>query len=221
MLLWIGPTLAYYILIHMGQQGLVFVFLPALLLLSAAGIYHLNWLRSSYGQLAIVALILANGLIFVLAPTHPLGGDRLKLLTADTLRQHDAYYLSRIEAVRQNFPKNQTLLLSSVWRFPQYYLPDYLLAPFQIVAKWELGEGSPTRKGEIWVDGAEAGLHPDQDGFFYVVLFDDDLVSFNQTPEQLAWLQLPNGQRLAYMRFNAQERLYIGPQSYGIVSPPN
>jgi hypothetical protein len=36
MALWVAPSAAFYLLIHMGQQGLVFVFLPALCLLSSA-----------------------------------------------------------------------------------------------------------------------------------------------------------------------------------------
>lgn len=218
MLLWICPTMAYYIFIHMGQQGLVFVFLPALLLLSAAGVYQLKWSSPLYRQAAIAALVMVNVLIFVVAPTNPLGGDRFKLLTADTLRRHDDYYLSRIQAMRQNFPESQTIILSSEWRFPQYYLPNYLLAPFGIISKWELGEGQSTQKDDIWVDGREVGLQPDQAGFFYVVIFDDDLAPFNQTPERVEWLPLPDGQKLAYMRFNAQDRFYLSSESYSVVS---
>lgn len=218
--LWIGPTLAYYMFIHMGQQGLVFVFLPALLLLSAGGVYRLDWTQSFYQQVALAVLVLTNALIFVLAPTFPLGSERLKLLSAETLRHHDAYYLSRLEAMPQNFPETQTLLLASEWRFPQYYLPHYLLAPYSIVARWELGEGSSTRSGEVWVDGAQAGLTPDKDGFFYAVLFDDKLIPFNHSQDRLEWLELSNGQKLAYLRFSSEERLYIGSQSFGIVPAP-
>lgn len=220
MVLWICPTLGYYVFIHMGQQGLVFVFLPALLLLSAGAVCLLEWPQSRYGQTAVAGLMMANAFIFILAPTYPLGTERVKLLTAETLRQHDAYYLSRLQALPQNFPETHTMLLSSSWRFPQYYLPHYLLAPYGIVARWELGEGSSTRTGEVWVDGAQAGLTPDKDGFFYVVLFDDELLPFNHSPDHQEWLKLPDGEKLAYLRFTAAERLYIGPQYFGIVPAP-
>ncbi len=219
-LLWIFPSLAYYALIHMGQQGLVFVFLPALLLLSAAGLYYLPWKQPLYRQLTIAALVAGNCVLFVVAPTYPLGGDRFKLLTADTLHQHDLYYQARLGAARQNFSKEHTLLLSSEWRFPQYYLPDYSLAPYKITSKWELGEGQPIMSAEdgVWLDGVEMNLVPDEHGFFYVLLFEDELLPFNQSPERQEWLSLPNGQQLAYMRFAPQERLYLGPGSYGIVA---
>lgn len=220
MLLWIGPTLIYYIFIHMGQQGLVFVFLPALLLLSAGAVHLLDGSQSRYRHIAMAGLVIANAFIFIFAPTYPLETDRIKLLTAETLRQHDAYYLSRLEVLPQKFPEAHTLLLSSQWRFPQYYLPQYLLAPYGIIARWELGEGSSTRTGEVWVDGAQAGLTPDKDGFFYVVLFDDELLPFNNSPDRQEWLELPDGEKLAYLRFTADERLYIGPQFFSIVTAP-
>jgi hypothetical protein len=217
MLCWVFPGLAFYVFVHMGQQGLVFVFLPALLLLSAAGIYYLAWTRPLYRRLAITALIIGNCAIFIAAPTYPLGGDRPKLLTVDTLRQLDAYYLPRFDAVRQNFSEEHTILLSSAWRYPEYYLPSYSLVPYEIVARWELGEGLPREQHEAEINGADMGLAPDSNGFFYVILFDDDLIAFNRSSERQEWFRLPNGQQLAYMRYTPQERLYLGPQSYGIV----
>src|SRR6185369_7869208 len=41
LLLWVTPALVFYSIIHMGQQGLVFVFFPALVLISAEGLYRL------------------------------------------------------------------------------------------------------------------------------------------------------------------------------------
>lgn len=220
LLLWIGPTLTYYIFIHMGQQGLVFVFLPALVLLSARAIYTLIWPQPLYRQAVMVVLVVANVLTFVLAPTYPLNIEQVKLLTVDTLRQHDAYYLTRNQAMQSHFPQTHTIILSSGWRFPQYYLPQYLLAPYGIVARWELGEGTSTRKGEVWVDGTEVGLTPDKDGYFYAILFDTELTAFNQSSDRQEWLELPNGQKLAYLRFTPEERLYIGSSSFGIVPAP-
>jgi hypothetical protein len=218
MLLWILPATAYYTFIHMGQQGLVFVFLPALLLLSSAGLYYLTWPRPLYRQLVTAALVIGNCAIFVLAPTYPLGGDRPKLLTTDTLRQHDTYYLSRIEAIRQNFLPAHTVLLSSEWRFPQYYLPDYALATYDIGARWEVNEGQPSVPNKAWLDGMAMGLSPDRTGSFYVILLDAELTPFNKSVDREARLQLPDGQQLTYMRFSSRERLYLSPQSFGIVS---
>jgi 4-amino-4-deoxy-L-arabinose transferase-like glycosyltransferase len=216
MLLWLAPVLVFYVFIHMGQQGLVFVFLPALLLLSAAMLYQV-WTRPPYQRLLIAALVMVNAAIFVAAPTYPLGGNQVKLLTVDTLRRQDADYAARLDAVSRNFSSRNTALLSSGWRYPQYYLPGYALVSYALVSRWELGEGSPVSQTEKWLDGAALGLTPDANGFFTLVLFDNDLDPFNQSPERQELMRLSNGQELAYLRFAPSERVYIGPTSFEIV----
>jgi hypothetical protein len=215
-LLWIAPSIAYYTFIHMGQQGLVFVFLPALLLLSAAGFYRLRWPSPFFRQMALVVLILGNTVTFVAAPTYPLGSDRLKLLTADTLRRHDADYEARFAAVRSHFVAAHTALLSSGWRFPDYYLPDYTLLPYTIFARWEQGEGLPTQQTEAWLTGPDMGLQPDTNGFFYIVLFDQNLLPYNHSAERLEWLAVPGESPLAFLRFTTQERVQLGPEGFEI-----
>jgi hypothetical protein len=215
MLLWLGPVLVFYVFIHMGQQGLVFVFLPALLLLSAAALYQV-WTRTLYRRLLVAVLVMVNVAIFVAAPMYPLGGDQVKLLTVDTLRQQDADYAARLDAVRRDFSSQNTALLSSGWRYPQYYLPGYALVPYALVSRWELGEGSPVSQTEKWLDGASLGLTPDANGFFTLVLFDNDLKPFNQSSGRQELMRLSNGQELAYLHFTSAERIYIGPTSFGI-----
>ncbi len=216
MALWLAPVLVFYVFIHMGQQGLVFVFLPALLLLSAAALYQV-WTRPLYQRLLIAALVMVNVAIFVAAPTYPLGGNQVKLLTVDTLRQQDADYAARLDAVRRDFSSRNTALLSSGWRYPQYYLPGYALVPYALVSRWELGEGSPVSQTEKWFDGTALGLTPDANGFFTVVLFDNDLKPFDQSSGRQELMRLSNGQELAYLRFTSAERVYVGPTSFGIV----
>ena len=214
--LWLAPVLIFYVFIHMGQQGLVFVFLPALLLLSAAMLYQV-WTRTLYQRLLIGVLVMVNVAIFVAAPMYPLGGNQVKLLTVDTLRQQDADYAARLDTVSRNFSNQNTALLSSGWRYPQYYLPGYALVPYALVSRWELGEGSPVSQTEKWLDGAALGLTPDADGFFTLVLFDNDLKRFDQSSGRQELMRLSNGQELAYLRFTSAERVYIGPTSFGIV----
>jgi hypothetical protein len=222
-LLAIVPALSYYVFVHMGQQGLVFVFLPSLLLLSAAGLhYTYSMLNKSntggFQYLAFVGtLVVGNCLLFWSAPTFPLGGDRPKFLTVDSLNQHDAYYLNRFQAIRKNFPAAHTVLLSSAWRFPQYYLPEYRLLSYPVGSRWELGEGSPTLEKEIPVDSQGLGLSPDGEGSLHVVLFDADLIPFNRSSQRVEWLNLPDGQRLGSLRLAPEEHLILGPDAFQIV----
>jgi hypothetical protein len=215
-LLWILPVLGYYALIHMGQQGLVFVFLPALLLLAAAGFFRLGWERSAAGRLAGAALIVGNVLIFLSAPTYPLGGESPKLLTYETLRQHDAYYLPRIRQIPQAFAPEHSILLSAHWRYPEYYLPQYVLLRYGIRSRWEIGAGRPVEKDEERIDPARLGLRPDAQGRYTLILLDDRLIPFNQTPERVEWIDLGNGQKLGVMRFTTREQVVLSPNSYGI-----
>ena len=68
LLLWIAPALAFYAVIHMGQQGLIFIFLPVLLLFSAVGLTCLLADRSRWLAAATASLIVLNAGIFLLAP---------------------------------------------------------------------------------------------------------------------------------------------------------
>jgi len=230
LLFWIVPSAGYYILLHMGNHGLTLIFLPALIILGAVSLSSLPWSQAIYWRLIVAVLVVGNGLIFIIGPTYPLGKPFPKLLTADTLQQHNTYYLSRIAAVRYHFPVQHTLLFTSNWPHLQYYLQDYLPPiRYQITAKWELKEGLPVGcynlDGENnvllmeWIDGTEWGLIPDNNGFLYIVLFDEGLIHFNQSPERQQEIKLKNNPPLIYMAFRPGERFYCDSSSYKIIPP--
>jgi hypothetical protein len=231
--LWIFPTLAYYLFIHMGQQGLVFVYLPALLLISAAALVDLLRKPAFLSQAALAGLVAVNALVFLAVPTYPLG-ERVKLLTRDTLTSHDASHQAILAGIEGNFDPEHTLLLASWWRFPQYYLPQYTLVHFDVGARWEVNEGQgsladetldltrsfglvPDEQGFLNIDPALFGLAPDQHGFYYLVLFDDHLKEFNRAADRQEQVVLPGGGRLTYIRFSAQERFSLGWDSFDVV----
>ncbi len=239
-LLWLLPATGFYLLVHMGQQGLTFVFLPVLLLVSAAGAVYILRERVFLNRLVVAGLILINSAIFLIAPTFPLGANGVKILTADTIRAQDRFYQLRFQAILKQFPAQNTILISSAWRFPQYYLPNYVFMPYTIVSKWEEGEGQPANILPDYVDpkltgGAPNGsglyyskrpdtvdpsayqLRADSSGSFYLVLLDNDLLPYYQGVESLQTLVLPDGSKLAYVRFSPQERVHFGPNSFGIV----
>jgi len=219
--LWIAPVTAYYLLIHMGQQGLVFVFLPGLCLLSAAGLEALmlnssNFIRRSGGQVLTLALVGGNSLIFLLAPTYPLNNFDLKLLTLDTLRKHDTYYLTRFEAIRLRFSPAHSLLLASQWRFLQYYLPEYTYLSYEIGSRWEQDAGLPLRTETVWIDPQDFGVARDSRRLIYAVLFEDELAAFDRSSDRLHHMGLPNGQSLAYHEIETDEILTLSPESIAI-----
>lgn len=218
MALWALPSVLFYTFIHMGQQGLVFVFLPALILISAVGV--VRWLKTNKSRWIMAAGILsANILIFCLVPEFPLGANSVRLLTFDTLRNSDHYYQDRFVTINNNFDPQSTIILSSDWHHVNYYLPEYKVYPFTLGSKWEIDAGVPENGNETIVVNPEASnLTPDPSGEVTAVIFDTEIESFNQSSELVQKLSLPNGGYLEYMEFNSGNPLVINPASFGLRS---
>lgn len=217
--LWMGPALVFYTIIHMGQQGLVFVFLPPLLICSAVGLVLLLG-RMPGNRLAWLTTVLVsmNLAIFCLAPEYPLGGDRLRLLTRTALINSDRYYGDRFAAIQEHFAPESTAILAANWHHLEYYLPEYPLLPFGVVSKWEQGEGEPRSNvgRERVATTAELGLQPDAEGQTFVVIFDPVLELFNETPDRTQGLILDHGQTLRYFIAKGNEALHYGAHSFGV-----
>jgi hypothetical protein len=199
LVLWIAPALVFYAFIHMGQQGLVFVFLPALLLISAQGLYRLFRTRPNLMRAATAVIALFGAAVFIVGPTNPLGPDRFKILTYDTLRQHDTLLGNQITAVKANFAPDNTLLLSTSWRFFEFYLADYKFARFTLGEKYEVGEGQPKHVDYVNhpMNSSDLGLASGKD--WQIVIMDDGLETFAADPYLLQKVTLPNGFVMEYM----------------------
>ena len=218
--LWLAPTVIFYSLIHMGQQGLVFVYLPALLLWGAHGLTKL-FQKSPRPTInvAIVALLAVNVVIFGLGPEHPQGGGRVRLLTRETLINSDHYFDDRFTAIQENFAPQSTAILAANWHHVEYYLPEYKLLPLDVIAKWEWGEGQSTNREEISnLNAKDLGLTPDAHDQFTIVIFDEQLAPFNQTPEQTQSLTLKHGGQLELFTLFTHQTLYYGP-TFGLNEP--
>ena len=218
--IWILPALAYYVFIHMGQQGLVFVFLPALFLLSAQGLVKLMNTRPTLATVCLAAILIGNSLIFLALPTYPLQTDRVKLLTVDTLNRHEDYYRDRLDLVQKSFPSSSTVVLSSQWRFPQYYLSDYAYLTYDIIPRWEQREGQTAIFGETTTSPGDFGLSPNQDGLFHLVIFDEDLRPFNASPDRVEYLPEDSGRLLPFITLNPTEQISRSSE-YFKVTPGN
>jgi len=223
-LLWLLPFGAFYILIHMGQQGQVFVFLPALFLISAAGLVQLleRWRR--WLSVTTALLVAVNVGIFCLAPEYPLGGERLRLLTRATLVNSDRYYQDRFEVIRANFAPASTAVLAANWHHVEYYLPEYPRLPFGVEGKWEKYEGAPIGSlddsrqlsRDIVATPAELGLQLDDQGQASVVVFDPELMAFCESPASAHALPLKHGGSLDYFVLTEGQAFHYGSQSFGV-----
>jgi hypothetical protein len=171
----IAPALAFYAFIHMGQQGLVFVFMPVLFVLSAEALRRLLP-NSAHLKLATAGIALIGAAIFVLAPVYPLGINGPKLLAYSTIREHDQQLADQISAVRSQFAPDDTVIFSAGWRFMDYYLPEYALASAEIGSQGEANAGALTkvdfdRVTADWV--STDGTHD-----WHVVIMDAELLPF-------------------------------------------
>lgn len=199
LVLWAAPCLLFYTLIHMGQQGLIFVYLPILLLISArAGVALAE--RWRWGTALVVACVLANALLFILAPAYLLPG-RFKVLSHATIVEHDALIQGQIDAVRSDLPAD-AVLLSDAWRFPQYYTPDVPLVPYEYNAA---GTNIVKVDDLSFIEQATA-----------LAWYEPVLDQANHNPERTAVLGDHNGVRLRVLQRNADEQFFVSAEGFGI-----
>jgi len=216
--LWLAPAGLFYTFVHMGQQGLVFIFLPALLLLSAAGLVRLLAARPRWLVAAAAIIVTVNTGILGLVPEYPLGPGTQRLLTRETLVNSDRYYQDRFEAIEGNFAPASTAILAAHWHHVEYYLPAYARLPFNVGTKWERDEGAPKGSAqEVVATPAQLGLRPDDRGQATIVVFDPQLMTFSASPALASELPLPNGETLQYFTLADGQTFFYDPQAFGVM----
>lgn len=217
--LWIAPALIFYTIIHMGQQGLVFVYLPALLVISAAALVYLLESRRRWLFMVTAGLVLINASIFLFLPEYPLGPNGQRLLTRATIVNSDNYFQGRFNEIESSFSPGNSVIIASNWHHLDYYLPQYTRLPFTLGAKWEVDQGQPDNSPQNNLDATPAqmgfNLAPGEE--VAVVIFDPDLDGFNQTPQYAQQVPLPDGSDLQVMYMGAQDRLVLKPDSFSLI----
>ncbi|MBI4492168.1 MAG: DUF2723 domain-containing protein [Chloroflexi bacterium] len=209
--LWLGPPLVFYSLVHIGDRGYIFSYLPALCLAAGWGTLRLghdlaalaqHWLPlrraqrprhqvQSPGRPGLSAFNPGLGLGSVLAAA--LVGAAAFQFLADRGR-YGAYELqcfsratnAAVEHIRSRFPPEQTLVFSSFYyQHTRYLLPAYPAWHFDPVS------------GPLF----ERPLPPQ---VVYVVVFGED-VGVTLTAPNLTSLPLPCGRRLYVYRVDSPE----------------
>jgi len=221
LVLWMAPALGFYTFIHMGQQGLIFIFLPALLLVSAVGLVQLlnGWAKKHWFVIAMAILVSINVGIFCVAPEYPLGPESQRLLTRATLMNSDRYYSDRFAVIRERFVPQSTALLTANWCHLEYYMPEYIRVPFDIVSGWKMKEGNPTGNPQVeaLLMPSGLGLRPDSQGHTIMVIFDPELASFNVSPTLTHRLNLEHGGTMEYFVLEENQAFGYGTHSFGVV----
>ncbi len=217
LLLWIAPSSVFYTIIHMGQQGLIFVFLPALLLISAVGLTRLLTTQLRWLIAATAVLVALNAGIFCLVPEYPLGPGTQRLLTRATLVNSDRYYQDRFRVIEKNFAPESTAILADNWHHVEYYLPEYMRLPFNVGSKWEEGGGNPRGNSqEVVATPTRLGLQLDGQGQAAIVIFDPDLMAFCESPTSVHKLSLKHGGALEYFVLMGDQAFHYGRRSFGV-----
>jgi hypothetical protein len=196
LLLWAAPGLGYYTLIHMGQQGLIFVYLPILMLVSAraatALIDHWRW-----GPTLTTVSIVGNSLLFLLAPVYLLPGERLKVLSYATIQEQDALIQAQIEVVREAMPE-EAVLIAEAWRFPQYYLPEVPLIPYENIINGDATTLEQIEQAQI------------------LAWYEPEIDSLNISPDQTVRSQEHNGVQLRLLERGTGEEFIATSTEFGI-----
>lgn len=216
LLLWMLPSIGFYVVIHMGQQGYVFNFLPVCMLVSAKGLYGLFEQRPALLRGSAAALALVGAAIFIVSPIYPLGDNGPKLLTYNTIRQSDQHWDNAIMAVRNNFKPEDTLLVAAQWRHVQYYLPEYKLARITVGAKYEVTEGTVTDADYVNQDASAQTLGLTSGKDWKIVVMDDALNEFVDPTNTTEKITLADGFTLLYLAVSPAQAYWTDGQTFGV-----
>jgi len=217
--LWIIPSMAFYVFVHMGQQGLVFTFLPALILIAAASLNHFFQGQLRPIILTSTAIALLSIAFFYFFPEYPFGATSQRFLTRATLVNSDQYFKGRLDAIQGNFTPTSTIILAANWHHVQFYLPDYQLFRFG-VGKGGIVDDTvqETISGDSFQGSVgQLGLQPDQSGKIHLIIFDPVLARFNLSSLPNQQIQLADGEKLIYFDLAPSDTLTLSDQSYQIV----
>jgi hypothetical protein len=192
--LWIIPGLTYFIVIHLRQPGHTFTIIPGFIMLSGLAIISFSQYLKRFNKNAwviVTTLVVAFNLgFFLFGPANLFGDSRLIFSTPTwtTIREYDAMVTHRLQAIRQNFPPEQTFVIASSrnFRLPDFYLSDYQLTTLA----YNLTE--------------KAVVLPDQVNT--VVLFDDEIAASFSINSDFQQLPVSPNEYLKYITWDSSQQ---------------
>jgi hypothetical protein len=160
-----------------GKHGLIFTFLPGLLLLAAGRLDQAG--RPGRWGAALAAL--AGALVFTFAPERlPIADGHVKLLNAAMLRNLDHVFGRDLQAATR-FPAAQTVILSPYVHHLGYYLPES-----RVFWSGSWGEARPGADAGGGTDGTLAAERLSQTGGRYLRCYHRTMTNQSMTEPLIA-----------------------------------
>ena len=157
-MVWVAPVASFYLLVHIGDPGYVFGFLPALLLASVGGWHRV--LSDTWEQKRMLA---AAGLTLVLLVNVVLFLSYQKPLMLWGLQARDVRVASYLNYVQSHDPESILVVSYDSYKQLRYYLPGYA--------------------NSVWLDTTtpKRQVFPTPDGVQWVILIDPSVFALAQS----------------------------------------
>ena len=193
-LLWLLPSVLFFIFIHIRQAGHVILLLPVLFVL--AGWAVVSWTKQFHARQPIFWLVgglcLLNVVFFMAAPKALFGSNRLPLQTPSraSLVQRDIFLKEHIQFITEHLDPGSTAVIAGGLnvRHPDYYLRNYQQTDlsYRLTGEWV-----------SLVENVNA-----------LVLFDDQIFP-EFTSANLETQKLADGSTIRILRWNANQQLWV------------
>jgi len=193
-LLWLLPSVLFFIFIHIRQAGHVILLLPVLFVL--AGWAVVSWTKQFHARQPLLWLVgglcLLNVVFFMAAPKALFGSNRLPLQTPSraSLVQRDIFLKEHIQFITENLDPGTTAVIAGGLniRHPDYYLRNYQQTDlsYRLTGEWV-----------SLIENVNA-----------LVLFDDQIFP-EFTSANLETHKFADGSTIRILRWNVNQQLWV------------
>jgi hypothetical protein len=205
LVLWIAPAAAYFTFIHVRQSGHIFTIVPALVVIAGFAIADITNRWSSNTQSAWIVLtvlvVAFNSLFFLLGPQNLFGSSRSVFSTPTwtAIREYDVDITARLEAIRETFQPEGTVVLAGGSR--NFRLPDFYLQDFQLTSlSYQLGRDVVVLPEHVRT----------------LVLFDDSVLPQLSAGSSIRSLPLLGGKSMRYVTWDENQYVELSQASLDI-----